>query len=194
MVWPIGRPTGKPALCSFCAASRYGIPGPLIGLGLVVFRFVGREHVLQIDAGVLLVEIEARLARLDLTADRGRNAAPGALDLGEILGDRTDRAVLFDELADHVVERLKHTLMDLNVPVAMRHDVVAGAGLRFGGGGQLVLLALRGDVIDMDFDFVLLAPFGADLVERLVGARAPSGPSNRGSIYRRRRRLERKEQ
>ena len=58
--------------------------------------------------------------------------------------------------------------MNLNVPVAMGHDVVAGAGLRFGGRGQLVLFALRGDVVDVDFDFVLLAPLVADFVRALL--------------------------
>ena len=84
---------------------------------------------------------------------------------------------MLDELADDVIERLKHALMHLNVPVAMRHDIVAGAGLRFGGGGQLVLFALRRDVVDVDFDFVFLAPLVADLVEGLVGAGHPMVPA-----------------
>ena len=74
------------------------LPGPFVGLGLVVFRLVRREHVLQIEAGMLLVEIQARAAGLDLTADRGRDAAPSAFDLGEIFGDRADRTVLLDKM------------------------------------------------------------------------------------------------
>ena len=68
-------------------------------------------------------------------------------------------------------------LVDTDVPVAMRHDVVTGAGLRFGRGGELVLLALRGDVVDVDVDFVLVAPLLAELVERLVGAGHPVVPA-----------------
>ena len=78
---------------------------------------------------------------------------------------------------DHVVERLEQALVDVNVPVAMRHDVVAGAGLRFGRGCQLVFLALRGDVVDVDIDLILLAPFLAELIEGLVGAGNPMVPA-----------------
>jgi hypothetical protein len=59
----------------------------------------------------------------------------------------------------------------------MGHDVVTGAGLRLGSGGQLVLLALRGDVIDMDVDFILVAPFLADFVQCLIGAGDPMIPT-----------------
>ena len=59
-------------------------------------------------------------------------------------------------------------LVDADVPVAVRHDVVAGAGLRLGGRGQLVLLALRGDVVDLHLDVVLVAPFVAELVSALL--------------------------
>ncbi len=126
---------------------------------------------------MLLVEIETRAARLHLAADRGRNAEPHAFALGEIFGDRADRAVLLDQRGDDVVERLELRLVDADVPVAMRHDVVAGAGLRFGGRGQFVFLALRGDVVDVDVDFVLVAPLFADLVECLVGAGDPMVPA-----------------
>ncbi len=123
-----------------------------------------------------LIEIEARAARLHLAADRGRDAAPRAFDLGEIFGDRADRAVLFDQRIDDVVERFEHLGVDADVPVAMRHDVVAGAGLGFGGGGQFVLFALRGDVVDLHFAIVLGAPFVAERGERLVGAGHPMVP------------------
>src|SRR5262249_432792 len=96
----------------------------------------------EIDVAMLFVEIEARLTRLHLAADRSRDAAPSAFDLGEIFGNRADRAVLLDQLVGDVVEWFKQALVDPEVPVTMGHDVVAGAGLRFGRGGQLVLLAL----------------------------------------------------
>src|SRR5262249_3640707 len=104
---------------------------------------------------MLLVEIDARAARFDLTADGGRYSAPGAFDLGKIFGDRADRAILLNELSDDVIDRLKHVLVNTNVPVAVRHDVVTGAGLCFSRCGQLVLFALRGDVVDLDLAIVL---------------------------------------
>ena len=154
------------------------IPRPEVGLLLVVLRLVVREHVAQVDAGMLLVEVEARLAGLHLAAHRGRNASPAALDLRQIFGDRADRAELLDHRVDDVVERLELVAMDTDVPVAVGHDVVAGAGLGFRGRSQLVLLTLRGDVVDMDFDLVLVAPFLGDLVEGLVGARNPVVPAS----------------
>ena len=131
---------------------------------------------------MLLVEVEARLARLDLTTDGRRYAAPGPVDLGKILGDRADRPVLLDQCADDIVEWLQHALVNLNVPIAMGHDVVAGAGLGFGGGGQLVLLALGGDVVDMNLHLVLLAPFVAELGQRVVGAGYPMVPAAQGQL------------
>ena len=105
------------------------------------------------------------------------NTPPYATYLGEILGRRTDRTILLDELIDDIVDRLEQPLMHLNVPVAMRHDVVTGAGLCFGGCGQLVLLPLRGNVVDTYFDFVLLAPFVAELGERIIRAGHPVIPA-----------------
>ena len=168
---------GIAGLKKFFRGRKIRIPVPRFDLRLVPFRFVGRVHVAQVDAGMLLVEIEARAARLHLASHRGRHAAPGALDPGKIFGDRTDRAVLLDELADDVVERLEHVGVDADIPIAVRHDVVAGAGLRLGGRGQLVLLALRGDVVDLHLDVVFLAPLVAERGERLVGAGDPMVPA-----------------
>jgi hypothetical protein len=49
--------------------------------------------------------------------------------------------------------------------------------LRFGGGGQLVFLALGRDVIDVDIDLVLFSPFLADFIKCLVSARHPVIPA-----------------
>jgi hypothetical protein len=106
-----------------------------------------------------------------------RHAAPSALDVGKIFGHRADRAVLLDELRYHVVKRLEQARMNLNVPVAVGHNVVACAGLRFGRGRQLVLFALRRDVVDVDIDLVLFAPLLANLIKRLVGAGHPVIPA-----------------
>ena len=152
------------------------VPGPGVGLRLVPFRLVGREHAADVDAGMLLVEVEARAAWFDLAADCGRDAAPGAFDLGQIFGDRADRAILLHQAVGDVVERLQHVLVNSDVPVAVGHDVVAGAGLGFGRRGQLVLFALRGDVVDLDLAIVLGTPFVAELGERVVGAGYPMVP------------------
>ena len=125
---------------------------------------------------MLLVEIKPRAARLDLAAHRGRDAEPFAVVLGEILGDRTDRAGLGRERLDHLVERLEHGAMHLDLPGAVRHDVVTGARLRFRARGQDVLVALRGDVVDRHLNLVGLAPLVAQLGQRVVGAGHPMVP------------------
>src|SRR5205814_9983720 len=112
----------------------------------------------------------------DLNAAGRRYSAPAAFDLGEILGDRTDRAILLGQFADDVIHWLKHVLVYADVPVAVGHDVVAGAGLRFGGRGQFVLFTLRGDVVDLDLAIVLGAPFVAKLGQGVVGAGHPVVP------------------
>ena len=60
--------------------------------------------------------------------------------------------------------------MNADVPIAMRHDVVAGAGLGFGGRGQFVFFTLRGDEVDLHFAIVLGAPLVAQLDQRVIGA------------------------
>src|SRR5215831_10581073 len=174
------QPDGIAGFMQFLRGIEIEIPGPQVRLGFVVFRLVGGEHVDEVDAAVFLVEVEARLTRLDLAADRGWYATPCAFDLGQIFGDRADRAILLYELIDHVVEWFEQARMDLNIPVAVRHDVMACAGLRFGRSRQFVLLSLRRDVIDMDVDFVLVAPFLADLIKGLIGTGHPVIPTTQG--------------
>jgi hypothetical protein len=125
---------------------------------------------------MLLVEIDAGAARLDLTADGRRDAEPLAVVFGEIFGYRTDRAALGDERLDDLVDRLEHVAVDLDLPGAVRHDVVAGARLGFRARGQDVLVALRGDVVDRYLDLVLFSPLVAQLGQRVVGAGDPVIP------------------
>src|SRR6202034_3050627 len=124
-----GQADRETSLVEFLGTVEVEVPCPGIDLTLVVFRYVGWEHVAQIKAGILLIQIETRLTRLHLAANGSGQTAPRALDLGEIFGDRTDRAVLFDELGDHFIQWLEHVGVDADVPVAMRHDVVTGPGL-----------------------------------------------------------------
>jgi hypothetical protein len=161
-------------------ATAQALPGPGVDLGLVPLLLVGWEYVAHVDAGVLLVQVEARAAWLDLASDGGRHAAPRALDLREIFGDRTDRAVFLDQTVDQVVERLELVLVNADIPVPVRHDVVTGAGLRLGGRRQLVFLTLRGDEVDIDLALVLFAPLVAELDQRLVGAGYPMVPHAQG--------------
>ena len=55
-------------------------------------------------------------------------------------------------------------------------DVVAGLRLRLGGDGQQVLVALRGDVVDLDVDLVLVGPFLAQSLGGVVAAGHPVVP------------------
>src|SRR5262249_25458539 len=108
---------------------------------------------------MLLVKIHARAARFDLTANGRWNTELRAPMFGEILGYRTDRARLSDERVDNAVDRLENAAVDLDLPGAVRHDIVAGARLSFRARGQEILIALRCDVVDCHLDFVLLPPF-----------------------------------
>src|SRR5262249_61811815 len=119
-------------------------------------------------AGVCLEGTAGRAGWFALAAVRRWYSAPGAFDPGEIFGDRTDRAILLGQFANNVIHRLQHVLVNAHVPVAVGHDVVTGAGLSFGGRGQLVLFALRGDVVDLDLAIALGAPLIAQLGQRVV--------------------------
>src|SRR5262249_57677327 len=84
--WETDRIAG---LEEFLRARQIEIPGPLVRLGLVVFRLVGGENVAQIDAGVFLVKIYTRAAGFHLAADRMWNTPPAPIYLATILGPRT---------------------------------------------------------------------------------------------------------
>src|SRR5262249_60369181 len=105
--WETDRIAG---LEEFLSAGQIEIPSPLVRLGLVVFRLVGGENVAQIDTGVLLVKINTRAAGFHLAADRMWNTPPYAIYLGEILGRRTDLAMLFDEGINDLGDRLQEPL------------------------------------------------------------------------------------
>jgi len=123
-----------------------------------------------------LVEVDARSRWFHLAADRGRDAVPVVLIRGEIARDWTDLAVLLDEAVDHP-RRSAQARGD--GPESARRgatDVVAGAGLRLGARREDVLVALRGDVIDLHLDFVLLTPFIAKFGQRIVCAGYPMIP------------------
>ena len=97
--------------------------------------------------------------------------------LGEIFRDGAYRPIFLDQVVDDVVEWLEHPAVHRNLPSPMRHDVVAGACLRLGARSEQVLIALRRDVIDVDFDLVLLAPLLAKLGESVIRTRYPMVPN-----------------
>ena len=107
---------------------------------------------------------------------RGRHRDPAAVRACEILDRRIDRAVLLDQLGHDVVDRLEALGVRRRLPGREGEDVVAGSRLRFGGDGQQVLVALRGDVVDRDLDLLLLGPFVAQRGRRVVGAGHPVVP------------------
>jgi len=63
--------------------------------------------------------------------------------------------------------------MNANHPITVGHDVVAGARLRLRGRCQLVLVALRSDVVDLHLDAVTGAPLVAKRRKRVVGIGHP---------------------
>jgi hypothetical protein len=83
--------------------------------------------------------------------------APVALDLAQILDGAVDLAVLLDEVVHHIVDRLQLVGVCLRLPGRERQDVVARLGLRLRGDGDEVLVALRGDVVDLNLDLLLSA-------------------------------------
>src|SRR5262249_14844404 len=117
------------------------IPSPALDQ-LGIATVIRRKYRRQIDAAVLLIEIHARAARFDLTAHCRGNAEPLALVFGEIFRHRADRAGLGDERLDDIVDWLEHAAVDLDLPRAVRHDIVAGPRLSFGARGQQILISL----------------------------------------------------
>ena len=153
-VVPRPMPNGSPALWQASAAFSMASSVQPSAFG----ARAGRIHRQHVDAGVLLHQVDARARALDLAADGRRHGDPLAVGLAEVLDRRVDRAVLLDQLRHDVVDRLQVAGMVRRLPGRERQDVVARLRLRLGGDGQQVLVALRGDVVDLNLDLLLLAP------------------------------------
>jgi hypothetical protein len=80
---------------------------------------------------------------------------------------------LFDEFPDDFVERLKCLGVSANHPITVKHYIVTGAGLRLSSRGELVLIANRGDIVDLHLDVVLGTPLVAESRQHVVGAGDP---------------------
>ena len=99
-------------------------------------RAADRIHLLHVDIGVFLHQVDTRAGTFDLAADARGNAEPLAVGLAEIIDRVVDRAVLLDDRGHDVVDGLEQ--FGIGVWQPSRHDqnIVAGFGLRFGGDGQ----------------------------------------------------------
>jgi hypothetical protein len=147
-------PKGLPPLWQASAALRKVLQGPVVG-----FRgSTGRVHGLHVDAGQLLQEIDARAWSLDLASSGGWYGQPRAAGAAKILNRGVHLAILLDQFAHEIVGRLHALGIALRRPRPMRQDVMTCLGLRLGSDRQEELVALPGDVVDGDVDFLLVRP------------------------------------
>ena len=150
----------------------HGVQGPGLGFG----RAARGIHGDDVDAGMLLDQIDARARPLDLAADRRRHRDPMAVGARKIVDRRVHRAVLLDQLRHDVVDRLEALGVRLRLPGREGENVVSRARLRLGRDRQQVLVALRGDVVDRDLDLLLRGPLVDQRRRRVVGAGNPVVP------------------
>src|SRR5262249_8250328 len=134
-----------------------------------VRRGAGRIHGLNVDAGVLLHQVDARARSLDLVADRRRHRNTTVLSSTEIGHDVVLRTILLNQLDHDVVDRLKAARVSVWQPTRHVQDVVARPGLRLGGEGYQRLVASK--TVDLDLDLFLRRPLLDQCVGRLVGVR-----------------------
>ena len=153
-----------------------GLEEGLIRPAIRFRRGAGRIERRHVDAGMLLHQVDARARALDLRADGRRHGEPVAVGLAEIGHGVVHGAVLLDQRLHDVVQRHEALCISLRPPGREREDVVTGARLRFRRDGHQVLVALRRNVVDRDFDLFLLGPFTGDRFRGLVGARDPVIP------------------
>src|SRR6202035_5577373 len=69
-----------------------------------------------------------------------------------------------------------------NVPGAQAHHVVTSLRLAFRHQGQEVLVAVRGDQVDVEVDLFFCCPFGANLFQFLGRAGNPMVPYAKGEL------------
>src|SRR5689334_21040625 len=70
--------------------------------------------------------------------------------------------------------------MSRGFPSRERKNVVAGSCLPLGLNGQKIFEAVRGDVVDLNVDLFLLAPFLTQLGQGVVGPGHPVIPKAKG--------------
>ena len=154
------------------------IPGPLVDQFLVRgAAFVG-IHLGQVEADGFLEDVDA--------SDRGqgqrvgdcRRGDPVAVLLADIGHRCGGRAVTLDQLGPDVVGVFELGGMGRPVPARQGDHVVTGLRLRLGRRCDHQLVALAGDVVDLDLDLFLRPPLVAQLGHRVVGAGNPMVPES----------------
>ena len=151
-----------------------GVEVPVVGLGCAACWI----HRLNVDVGVLLQKIDARARSLDLAAGRRGYGKPFAVDLAEVFDRVVDRAVGLDQVAHDVVDRHELIGVARRQPGVDRQNVVSRLCLRFRGSRQQQLVAVRRDVVDLDFDFFLFGPLLDEGFRGLVRVRNPVIPES----------------
>ena len=154
------------------------VPGPLLLQRVVGLAARSRVHLPHVEAGVFEEAVIPCAGRLDLAARHRRHGEPMAVLVGEVFHHVRLLAVMPDRRVHEVVERLQLVGVGRRRPRDRLQDVVPGLRLRFGGEGQLELVALGGDEVDGDVDLVLLRPLVADRLHGLVRARDPVVPES----------------
>ena len=153
-----------------------GVVGPVRGLGrLDLMRRIERLHV---DAGVLLHHADPRAGGQRRRAAAGRHRHPVALDRAQMLEGVGDGAVGGDQGLHHVVQRDQVVGEFVHGPHVEGIGVVAGAGLGFGGHGEVDLATVDGEEVGLDFDLVLVGPIGDQLAHGVVAGGDPVVPED----------------
>ena len=145
---------------------------PVLRLG----RLPGRIQGLHVDAGVLFHQIDARARSLDIGTGGRRHGKPMSIRITQILDRLVDGAVLLDQRLHDVIDRREVLCVLVCPPRAQRQNVVSRFRLRLHGRGHQQLLALRGDVVDLDVDLLLGRPLFDESLGRGIGARHPMVP------------------
>ena len=160
-------------MAGFCGAGE-GFPIPLISRR--ASRVGRRPHGANVNAGMLLHQIETHASGLQLCAGHRGNGHPSATWLAQIFGRRGHRAVFLGQVAHHIIHRFKHALVVAWLPGGEGHQIIAGARLRLGVDGQQNLVAVGCHGIHLHINAIGLAPFGAKLPHHHIAIGHPMVP------------------
>src|SRR5271166_3973274 len=182
-------PRGMPRIAGLRAFFRRceeGIPCSVLG-ELIVGRGFGRVHSSDVEAGILLHQVDARARRLRLGTDAGGHDYPMTAGLAEIFDSLANPAVLLDQRGYDVVHRLQLPGIVRGKPVPEGEHIVPRSGLRLCCLRDPQLFAGAGDKIQGKLDLFFVRPFAAELGQGVVGAGHPVVPEAAGELARRMR-------